>query len=95
MSKHTPGPWMFGIADYPVTEVAVSSERAPLARMVLHRNVGVDEAFANQRLMSAAPELLDALCRMVDLYENGATKHGLVGPALKAACDAIAKATGE
>lgn len=103
MSKHTPGPW---VIDWNVSRLDVFSIDASKLVATLRRSTlseGIDQtAIANARLISAAPELLQALQSMLQwmpVYPAGA--DGIVGgreahaEAIKAARAAIAKATGE
>lgn len=89
MSKHTPGPW--------TNDVMVSLTETHEAGL----NIGFlntvnpqrrAEAQANARLIAAAPELLEALQAITDLYD---TDEGCRStPEYIAARAAIAKATG-
>ena len=96
MSKHTPGPWMY---DSYVGEDPYDDPDCPFVEIGTTRWVPnkVDvpaalEAWANARLIAAAPDLLDAL-------ESLELTAGLPAmqddPARVAARAAIAKAKGE
>lgn len=64
MSKHTPGPWWFaGMEIGTVPNMGIKVARVSGAN--------VEEAKANGRLMSKAPELLDHLEAMFELAEAG------------------------
>lgn len=92
MSKHTPGPWIFEYDndvgendDYFIEFFSVRSKDSNelIARV---------EEVADARLIAAAPDLLEALCKLADLYDAmGAPR----GPCRIIADAAIAKATGE
>jgi len=98
MSKHTPGPWIV----YPETNgseiCAVDMEpglpiRAAIAKVDTF-NYG--EWIGNARLIAAAPDLLEALEELVDLF--GGLVSGEYPPdgfTTQPARDAIAKAKGE
>ena len=94
--KHTPGPWLL----QETTVYALNEERIPVNRFTASidsgwRNeksrISRKEVEANARLISAAPELLEALelvmDRLVDRHESD--------EAAIMARVAIAKATGE
>jgi len=85
--KHTPGPW---------TTIRFDDEQFMLVGS--GRQLGViidvlacDEGSANARLISAAPELLEAL---QDLALAGREAWGDERPCVRDALSAIAKATG-
>jgi len=68
MSEHTPGPWDASL-----------NETLPTARYcgAIVARVGcgeVEEIKTNARLITAAPDLLDILKRLVMYYENSATQ---------------------
>lgn len=102
MTQHTPGPWTVQNLE-PSTighdwvdgpnrrRIAVCSEIVGSGPHGYCQLVDTDEIAANARLISAAPDLLDALKRMVDVPggEDGDFR------AIAAARAAIAKATGE
>lgn len=99
MGKHTPGPWYwvndFDIWDRP--RFTPGSFAQSIATMQ-HRDVGNAEAFANARLVAAAPDLLDALkkCAWV-LKECGFSTpvtEDAFDDALGSGMNAIAKAEG-
>jgi len=68
MSKHTPGPWAVG----PDLEVFYAPNGCGITRPLrLTSLVGrTEEDVANAHLIAAAPELLDALERLFDEYED-------------------------
>ncbi|NML34898.1 hypothetical protein [Paraburkholderia antibiotica] len=91
--KHTTAPWHVGSPDkfivrgpngYPVCDVTFSDDFP-----------GISEA--NSRLISAAPELLEALQGMVDIWITTCTTNGWDPAHLsqyQSALSAIAKVTG-
>lgn len=93
MSKHTPGPWRSferGVTfHYWVVKVA---------NRVIAKITGEDQE-ANARLIAAAPELLEALEKMVKQFGYEVVhKDGLVHDehdAIQSATEAIRKAKGE
>ncbi len=94
MSKHTQGPWKYGI------ELSSRSGEWLISFDAGYRGRGIDIAEtrpgsgqeeANARLIAAAPELLDALQDMIDYYGSASATV----EALTAARAAIAKAKGE
>lgn len=108
MSKHTPGPWWvaLGSAFGGRCYSGISSKNHDfLAEVVVQMeddDKWAEQLQANARLISAAPELLQALQSMLQwmpVYPAGA--DGIVGgreahaEAIKAARAAIAKATGK
>lgn len=65
-TKHTPGPWMFG-----VTKVNVGLEGAPIWGYILIGNYwSMEQAEANLPLMNAAPELLAELNNVLDAWRR-------------------------
>lgn len=92
MSEHTPGPWD-GAGDFSIgrmiegryewSAVAHVSERPD-------RDAPPGEGVANARLIAAAPDLLEALVKLVAIYDD---EFGIVAPEMNAAIAAIAKAT--
>ena len=85
-AQHTPGPWSVAIGD---GCFVVETNDASI-RFVIHGSNQEGDA-ANARLIAAAPDLLDALCMVLDDPE------ALDGRPLTYECvrAAIAKATGE
>ena len=89
MSQHTPGPWQVNHFDQ--TQVCDSDgESRGCSPIAFVAPIGpLVERKANARLISAAPDLLDALQHLM-------TAHGeQLDWAFQQAQDAIAKATGE
>jgi hypothetical protein len=72
MSKHTPAPWV--IDDDNRTYVGIAGEFADghnyaiIAETATHSLIGVREAIANARLIAAAPDMLEALEKLLE-YE--------------------------
>lgn len=90
MSKHTPGPWNQGHSDVGKEVVFLNGLTEP------EKTLGPDDTWidcvteANARLIAAAPELLDALQRLLEQ-----TRQYGHAPEIEDAERAIAKATGE
>jgi hypothetical protein len=82
-TKHTPGPWHEG------SHRSVESPSGTICEVYSH--MGIAEADANQKLIAAAPDLLDALVDAVRYAQGGDLLHPA---ALSRARAAIAKATG-
>lgn len=104
MSKHTPGPWSVRY-DFVVQAQSFSDGRlVPVAQPYGVNTDGTD-LFANARLISAAPELLEALARLEFAAQCRDNTMGdpsrliqvkaELASAARQARDAIAKATGE
>ena len=98
--KHTPGPWEADFETYPIM-VRSQSETWPLVDElgneegragVFIANTGDNKA--NARLIAAAPELLEALKQIVNVWD---TNPDVITYAelTRSARAAIAKATGE
>ena len=81
--SHTPGPWEADAAGFIVAPCGIvgygSSMRSD------------EESVANERLMAAAPEMLEALMAFVDIPD---VQNEREWPETKLAREAIAKATG-
>ncbi len=102
---HTPGPWTFHDRGEDEANNLITTEdgKSGIARPIGHIrgvNLHVGEMRANAKLIAAAPELLDALERLLEEAEAfsvsgvgfSETCMGHKGP--KLAADAIAKARG-
>ena len=89
-TKHTKGPWHEG------SHRAIESQSGTICEVYSH--MGIEEADANQKLIAAAPDLLDALHLALPFVEDHAGdpcyKAGAVDKAVKTIKAAIAKATG-
>lgn len=85
-SNHTPGPWTTGHGNtYVIRQDKLNGRR--VAELMSRDAAAYDEAFANAKLIAAAPELLEAL-RCVLRVADRATDE------FDAARSAIAKAVG-
>ena len=92
MNKHTPGPWKVQRENgSPTTGQWMISGGGPgyLAEV---RDLGVGEVEANAFLISAAPEILEALIDAINLIE---TICSFEGDSIRKARAAIARARGE
>ena len=89
MSEHTPGPWIYDTAMVWGGPQGLTS----ICEVLFHEDERADEHGPNARLIAAAPELLDALERLlattVFLDELG------VAPAVKRCHAAVKRARGE
>lgn len=97
-ARHTPGPWqnqemLSGTTSAHGSRVVSFITTGPenVADVCDSRGISEEEARANARLIAAAPELLEALAKLI-----GCIDHGSDDPTatLDAARAAIAKATG-
>jgi hypothetical protein len=91
MSKHTPGPWTFvqgGSGDFPTWNVRIGSNLVTLPFAS-----SMETLDADARLISAAPDLLDALFWALSQIEDDLDPDHQA--ALASAWAAIAKAKGE
>ena len=78
-AKHTPGPWNIGSSDLPVSRMSIhckghkESCHSTVALMVSRMTIGIshDEELANARLIAAAPEMLEALEKLLSIQERG------------------------
>ena len=86
--QHTPGPWM---PHHDKGRLYVETHRDDVICMVA-RGLGTPEDQANARLIASAPDLLEALRNLADLYDTDEGCRSL--PEYIAARAAIAKATG-
>ena len=97
MSEWTPGPW----DAEKLSRVARENERPWVGRLSEHRYAALScgetqaEATANAHLIAAAPDLYEALERMVATYADMQDGNGEPCPDVIAARTAIAKARGE
>ena len=88
MSKHTPGPWRFEPHSVDSNYMLIYCSNTPGEGDNVRGYCGA----ANARLIAAAPDLLEALQRLI---ESGDVRDAGEAGALKQARAAIAKATGE
>ena len=101
MSAHTPGPWMLGDSDLPVSSLAVCGlpvgrRHGTIVRFAKPRPDGVsfEESYCNARLIAAAPELLEALQALASADFGPAEWTESAERAALLARAAIRKATG-
>lgn len=104
--KHTPGPWMHGNSDKPVSLMAVcfgaGTAGGTVVRFAESGDISFDETMANARLIAAAPDLLAALLELSQHFtgewvndprsQSEIDDHYVEAQAIARA--AIAKATG-
>ena len=92
-SKHTPGPWILKFGKGILHDYIIRGPNGwPVACFEHYKQATKKETKANARLIAAAPELLEALERLMvecDLVSDNALE------AYTKARAAIAKATGE
>ena len=94
MSKHTPGPWSVGVPG-PNGCPTIGTNYGLMTAMIAHsRNEPdqVEECNANANLIAAAPDLLEALERIAELFDP---QSMVGGAALEYANSIIAKAKGQ
>jgi len=95
MSKHTPGPWVVydDSNDGKTNRIEIAARGKTVAR--IYHSVPAED-LPNARLIAAAPDLLDALKNIVNLWDHHASAHGdgTIFPLHVAARTAIAKAEG-
>lgn len=98
-SKHTPGPWRIALGSHDLIYAGATLVAQADCGLFSESNVPrVDEVSANARLISAAPELLEALkeARLQIDYLHGKFKETGSGNSVLSTIDAaIAKAEGE
>lgn len=93
MSKHTPGPWQF-YADVPSTDpnwhiVTNASRMRVLANV--HIEPGNETDLANAKLITAAPELLEAAQSALVVLQYSGDEHSRLAEQLSAAIDKATK----
>jgi len=94
MSKHTPGPWHVSKRN-PLSVVEAGPRASQIAKMGIKLGVcSQQDAEANARLIAAAPDLLEALARLVRQYGSDGVIYTGDHP-IAVASAAITKATGE
>lgn len=99
MSKHTPGPWLYGyghvvgIGEVLGVGLDMNPDWKPICILSPSEDVNETDG-ANAALISSAPDLLEALKYVVAVYEKGTCGH-TVEIAFNQCRAAIAKATGE
>lgn len=96
-TKHTPGPWHIDLMDSAVTDswyTINGGNFGGIATLDIPDKTDYPEAWAfneaNARLIAAAPEMLEALKNLVDVYGDCFGK-----PDIERAEDAINKAEGK
>jgi len=87
-TQHTPGPWQIGNFD-PNTVFDCDGEKRGCSPIATMQGTAAERK-ANARLIAAAPDLLDALVKMLDVWEHGGTTPYPIAEARAA----IKKATG-
>ena len=97
MNKHAPGPWTnHGRIPQPGLPHSTVAAKTLIARVYSEAFGDIEQEEANARLMSAAPELLEALQMYVESMRDAFPDFGhFESPAYKATVSAIFKATGE
>ena len=92
-ATHTPGPWVVHpTAHHPAVRSVGTSDTGPRRICTVGSMNGNPVDKKNARLIAAAPELLEALTGLIDLYD-GINHEGFA--IVSNARAAIAKATGE
>lgn len=91
MSKHTPGPWEF-VAGIDPCDLAIQSKSGHWICLCFNEQPDGQDCTANGHLISAAPELLEALLRFIDEVP-AQSDTGIIAVKTQARA-AIAKATG-
>lgn len=92
---HTPGPWDHNIGPrYPIY-TRKGHHKVAAAMFGGATGVSEAEAMANMRLIAAAPDLLAAACRALDIIHSMPwdASNSVVTKAQDALVDAIARAT--
>ena len=94
-AKHTPGPWAHH--NTPTPFIYVNAGGLPICQIYTSTAHGqsMGEQFANARLIAAAPELLEALQKMLPELRGLSIVSDTAAEMLREAEAAIAKATGE
>lgn len=96
-TNHTPGPWkLIGSRDSGFTvHASLPDDAGDTDILAVCRNISRDTNEANARLISAAPELLQALETFIGIYPLASRMHPDVAIALSQANAALALAKGE
>ncbi len=105
MTQHTPGPWTARLVPHPDEELAVhgiqgyrvTAPDGTILADMLPRPYRVAVSAENAHLVSAAPDLLDAVSSFWDWYascDHGFPDEALLNVAVKKARAALAKAKG-
>jgi len=92
MSKHTPGPWNYGVQQlghYSILGPLTDNGNWRVVANTTAATEGVQTEEANARLIAAAPELYSACRAMIEVYSGDPD-----APACRLMRDALAKAEG-
>lgn len=95
--EHTPGPWIAvgALVEHPNDRIADICNCDPIAMSQGHIGRSYDEQFANARLISAAPELLDVVKGILEEVKNSKTgKYDISDDSYVKAIGAINKVEG-
>ena len=91
--QHTPGPWAYIVPDgYVVRHPQIYSDFGPVANATWLGENKLDQLNSNARLITAAPDLLEALEEIVSAADGDGWNQ--LDGNLRKARAAIAKATG-
>lgn len=97
-AKHTPGPWLQWADTNIIIRLHSGAPRSEDLRICeVSTNTRHDEGAANARLIAAAPELLEALQKLIMCWQSVCNGHGWDPEHVIEATEAraaIAKATG-
>jgi hypothetical protein len=97
--KHTPGPWLYAQEGLDAFGIVQPDGHSIVHLVALHNSTGARHLPANARLIAAAPDLLEALTKLLDMHERcdaGFAPHVELRFAIRdMARAAIARATGE
>jgi hypothetical protein len=99
MTQHTPGPWeQYGSVVYSVNGVICELSEPRAYDIVRHEAVDIgskdwDEAMANARLITQAPELLQAAVKIAAIWQPGKYSQKKMDAAVDELRAIIAKAT--
>lgn len=92
--KGTPGPWVHAGGNS-LTETiggAINGDGRTLC-LILGKGIGKEKATANAKLMTAAPEMLNALIKIVEMnHQYAIDKYGDVKKAEEMSCVRTARA---
>ena len=95
-AKYTPGPWVASTDAIGVVFIPGDNPdgRHPETVAVVQMPRGSEETAANAQLIAAAPEMLAALQKIVQVYKGTAVHMSYMAPLVAEARAAIANATG-